>query len=369
MNPDSPEPALRILCRGLAGVSRDVTPAVLLRDGRVAAIGEDALRLPADQETRLEGLWLSPAPLDAHVHLHFRGEPSANRELILKAGVAAVRDLGRHPRDQAWREEPGSLPLVGWAGVGMSAMGPGRYWLSRGFSGPKQFGREAARLVDSGVSVLKVFASGLLDFDHAGGVCHPRVVSREEIAAVVAVGRKAGVPVSVHVNGDLGVLDCIHAGVDSIEHGYFMSKATLGELARSQIAWCPTLAAVEMHALDPEGRHGKATIANLRQIVDSQRKNMRLAEELGVNLVMGSDSGSYCLSHHRALFREAETWLETGLDPKTVFSAFTVRAARLMGLSGLMGEIRTGALGILAAARENPEENPLGLGGPAWRNY
>ena len=369
MNPSSSKNTLRIFSRGLAGAPSGVDPVVLLKDGIVAAVGEKALQGPADEELRLDSLWLSPAPLDAHVHLHFRGDPAENRKVILKAGVAAVRDLGRHPRELAWHEEPSSLPLVRWAGVGMSATGPGRYWLSRGFSGPEQFATEAMRLTDAGVSVLKVFASGLLDFDRPGQVRHPQVVSREEIAAVVSVGRERGLPVAVHVNGDQGVGDCIRAGVDSIEHGYFMSPDTLAELAQSGIAWCPTLAAVAMHAIDPEGRHDAATLANLRQIVDSQKENLCLAEELGVNLVMGSDSGSYALPHSRALYGEAGSWLDAGLKPETVFAGCTKRAAKIMGYDGNLGEISEGALGILTALEQDPRINPLGLFRPAWRNY
>ena len=361
--------ALRVVARGLAGHPAGTPPVVLLKGGRVAAVGQAALDGAADDELRLDGLWLAPAPLDTHVHLHFRGDPAENHKVILKAGVVAVRDLGRHPRDAKWHEGEGELPLVRWAGVGMSATGPGRYWLSRGFSGPGEFGREAERLAAAGVSVLKIFASGLLDFDRPGQVCHPGVVSPAEIQAVVAVGREHGIPVAVHVNGDRGVKDCIRAGVDSIEHGYFMTRETLAELAGSKIAWCPTLAAVDMHARDPEGRHDEATLVNLRQIVDSQKKNMRLADEMGVNLVMGSDSGSYALFHDIALFEEAKAWLEAGLKPETVFAACTSRAAKLMGYESLLGEITEGALGLLAATRGNPRKNPLALFEPAWKSY
>ena len=251
MNPHNPKLSLRVFSRGLAGISPEVRPVVLIKNNKLAAMGEAALTGPADEELRLDKLWLSPAPMDTHVHLHFRGDPWANHSLMLRAGLAAVRDLGRHPRDQAWREDAGALPRVRWAGVGMSATGPGRYWLSRGFAGPEQFAKEAERLATSGVTVLKVFASGLLDFDRPGEVCHPRVVSQDEIAAVVAVGQKHGIPVSVHVNGDQGVADCIRAGVDSIEHGYFMSSDTLTKLAQSRIAWCPTLVAIVMHRQGP----------------------------------------------------------------------------------------------------------------------
>ena len=96
---------------------------------------------------------------------------------------------------------------------------------------------------------------------------------------------------------------------------------------------------------------------------------MRLAEKLNVNLVMGSDSGSYCLPHYKALRMEAESWLETGLKPETVYEACTSRAARLLGYEGLPGRLQPGTLCILVATQNNPLQDPLALFQPAWRSF
>jgi imidazolonepropionase-like amidohydrolase len=57
---------LCLLAKGLAWAEPyQGPPAVLVREGRVAALGNQALELAAER-VELPDLWLSPAPLDAH---------------------------------------------------------------------------------------------------------------------------------------------------------------------------------------------------------------------------------------------------------------------------------------------------------------
>jgi imidazolonepropionase-like amidohydrolase len=129
------------------------------------------------------------------------------------------------------------------------------------------------------------------------------------------------------------------------------------------------LAAVEVHATDPEGRHDAATKDNLSRIAESQAANLRQAEELGVNLVLGTDAGSYGLPHGQAVFMEMESWLRAGVKPETVFKAATSRAARAMGLAGELGVIAPGARAWLMATEKDPREKPLTMRSPVWRSF
>ncbi|MBU1157463.1 MAG: amidohydrolase family protein, partial [Proteobacteria bacterium] len=96
---------------------------------------------------------------------------------------------------------------------------------------------------------------------------------------------------------------------------------------------------------------------------------IKLGEELGVNLVLGSDAGSYNLPHGEAVFREMASWLEAGVSPATVFEAATKRAARAMGLAGELGEIAVGARAWFLATEEDPRRYPLQWQRPAWRSF
>ena len=96
---------------------------------------------------------------------------------------------------------------------------------------------------------------------------------------------------------------------------------------------------------------------------------MRLGEEIGVNLVLGTDAGSYGLPHGEAVFLEMRAWLQAGLSPGTVLAAATIRAAEAMGLGGEVGEIAPGARAWLLACSQDPALDPLALKNPVWRSF
>ena len=126
---------------------------------------------------------------------------------------------------------------------------------------------------------------------------------------------------------------------------------------------------MEAHAGDPEGRHTAEERQLLAGIVAGQGQAMRLAEGLGVDLVLGSDAGSYGLEHGAALFKEMACWLRAGLRPQTVYLAATRRAARLMGLAGQLGTLEKGARAWLLGVPGDPQADPLLLAQARWRSF
>ncbi len=367
---------LRILAAGLAGsgdtekAGQEQGPAaVLIQGGRIIALGNRALEAEAGEVLDLRPAWLTPAPLDAHVHLWLRGQADENLAACRQAGLAAVRDLGNPPKHEMPSDQPDQAPLVIASGPGLCGTGPAKTWLGLECHGPESFAAAAEERVQDGAGLLKVFATGLLDFDDPGQVEHTLAVSREELAAVKDVARQAGLTLAAHTSGEVSARACLAAGVDSLEHGFFLERATQELMAAKGMAWVPTLAAVEVHAEDPEGRHDARTRENLRIIAHSQARAMLTAEELGVNLVLGTDSGSYGLPHGQAVFMEMEAWLRAGLKPRTVYEAATTRAAKLMGLEGEVGVIAPGARAWLMATDKDPRQDPLVMQKPVWRSF
>ena len=333
----------------------------------MAALGAEALAKAGDP-LELPGLWLSPAPLDAHVHLYLGHGPEQAMQAWREAGVAAVRDLGHKPQHATPRDN-GGPPLLRTACVGLGAQGEAAYWLAAPLSGARAFGQAAREQARRGASVIKLFASGLLDFQRAGEVCHPLALTDEEVGAAVQEAHAVSLPVSVHANGEAAVRQALGLGVDGIEHGYFLGPRCLMTMAQKGVWWTPTLAAVQAHLSDPQGRHDQATLDALAEIVRRQEAQIKLGEELGVNLVLGSDAGSYSLPHGEAVFREMAAWLEAGVGPATVFEAATRRAAHSMGLAGELGEIAVGARAWLLATPNDPRLDPLQWQRPTWRNF
>ncbi len=349
--------------RGLGAGFSPRTPALLMDQGRIKALGHEAFNDPQAVIWDLSRFHLTPAPLDSHVHLWLGGPPLASLRSSYLAGIAAVRDLG----NTAAKERPKANeapPLVVSSGTGL-----GQGWLAQAYDRPGEYVRAVRQRAGQGVDLIKVFATGLLDFEEPGKVQEPLAVSPDALEAICREADKAGLGVAVHASGEAACGAAIKAGAASIEHGYFMSHRQLEALAKSKTHWAPTLAAVLAHADDLQCRHLGVVRENIRKIAEMQMEAMRKAEALGVKLVMGTDAGSYGLPHGKAVFLEMRAWLDAGLSPKTVYDAATCRAAGLMGLEGELGSIQPGARAWLMATREDPAQNPMTMQSPVWRSY
>ena len=115
---------------GAAAVLPDAV-VVVGGDGTVLALGPAGeVALPADLPA-VEGVWVGPGVVDAHVHLAF-GAPDA----LLAGGVVAARDLGAPHGLVAELRARSGPPVLRLAGPVLTAPGgyPSRSWGADGFS-------------------------------------------------------------------------------------------------------------------------------------------------------------------------------------------------------------------------------------------
>ena len=80
-----------------------------------------------------------------------------------------------------------------------------------------------------------------------------------------------------------GLAVAVAAGVDSIEHGFFMSRDVLARMRDRQLAWVPTFCPVHFQWAQPQAvGWNPNTVGNLRRILDAHAEHLRIARELGV---------------------------------------------------------------------------------------
>ena len=110
--------------------------------------------------------------------------------------------------------------------------------------GPAEF-REAVRLpwVKYGADVIKFCASGGV-LSLADEVDTPQLTP-EEMIALIDEAHRLRKKAAAHCHGDRAARDAILAGVDSIEHGSFLSAETLGLMRTRGTFLVPTLLAGE----------------------------------------------------------------------------------------------------------------------------
>ena len=176
----------------------------------------------------------------------------------------------------------------------------GRYgsFIGRGFSDLTEYRALIDEVKAQGAHFLKIMISGLVDFN-AYGVLSCESVEGERIREMIRIGHEEGLSVMAHCNGDDAARAALEAGVDSLEHGCYMSQETLHLLAESDTVWVPTV--VTVGNLVHDDRYPQEVT---KRIFDEQLWKIGIAAGWGANIALGSDAGAYRVPHVQGLLDE-----------------------------------------------------------------
>jgi imidazolonepropionase-like amidohydrolase len=176
-----------------------------------------------------------------------------------------------------------------------------------------------------GVDHIKVFASGGLG---------PRQTATEaswsadELRAAVEAAHAAGLPIVAHCHGGPSARVLIEAGVDSLEHGSYLSRAELEAMAQRGTVLDMTLG-ILLDARSVAHQHLQAHLGadGFARLRDEVLMTMRQAVEAGVRLTLGTDT------MHGLLSLEAQALADLGVSSAAVVQTLTGRAAAVGGLA------------------------------------
>ena len=328
--------------------------ALVRHDLRMEAgvIGERTPQYRPDEVVLdLEGAYLTPGLIDAHVHLGIggpspRGVVSGAAELdehlrsTLAAGVTAVRNAGNVFDPAAGRRiaaagMPGAFdaPRVVTAGRALTRRGCYGAFLGREIDTLEAGVRAVAEEIEAGATVIKLMLTGSVDFA-TGRVGRPHF-DAGEVRALVAAAHVRGATVAAHANGAEAVGLAVEAGVDSVEHGILVGDRELSLLAERGTRWVPTLTPLYL-------LQGTAAWPQLPALFAAHMTAVARGRDLGVTIVAGTDSGSPGVAHN-AIAVELRLLARAGLGPQEVAASTTAQAARLLGLSDGYGTLAAGA--------------------------
>ena len=168
-----------------------------------------------------------------------------------------------------------------------------------------------------------------------------------------------GLKVMAHASSVEGTALTVACGVDSLEHGYFVSRDTLARMAGRGIAWVPTLIPVAAQAREPLRRnHSPGQLAVIEKTYRHQMAMVDAARGLGVVIGVGTDAGASGVRHGLSYAGELALLAEAGLSPAEVIRAATAGGARILGLEKQIGTVVPGMAACLIGVRGNPLENP-----------
>lgn len=344
----------------IAGIRGEVFD-ICIKDGRFQQI-RMVQEPPAAGECPEKGgqFWIAPGLIDLHFHagwtdfIHSVQEKRTEEEVqsmirremkrLLKTGVTMVRDAGGLTGEN-WREcrrgvpETEVFPEV----ILCADMIPARAGIAfEGLESVLQSSQEWVKVMATGG--ISTETEHVLEADASGA----------DVKKLIRVLHDHGKRVMVHTWGG-PVLDwLIDAGVDSVEHGVFMTRQQAKGLAEKHI---PYVATSRIYQMIAAGQEPLVVPPFLRERAEracgAHRKAVRYALEEGVEMGFGTDfySGDNLIPKE---LEELFSLREYGLSAAGAWKAATETAARILGLSSSHGRIAQGFAADAIVFRGDP---------------
>jgi imidazolonepropionase-like amidohydrolase len=343
---------------------------------------------PGDQLIDLKNGTIMPGFMDMHVHLStefsqksylerytlntadYALEAAVRAERTLQAGFTSVRDLGDTDNvTVALRRMIDAGKLQGpriWTATKSIATTGGHADPTNGarrgmlpeptpemgvINGPDEARKAVRQRYKDGADLIKITATG--------GVLSPAKSGQnaqftsEELAAIMTTARDYGLTVAAHAHGTEGMKRAVLAGVDSIEHGTYMTDEVMQLMKSRGTFFVPTLEAgqwvsekAKIQDFFPEMVRVKA-IAIGPKIMETFSR----AVKAGVRLAFGTDTG---VSEHGRNAEEFILMVKAGLGPMEAIQLATWNAAQLLKAEDRLGSLEKGKLADVVAVTGNP---------------
>ena len=356
---------------------------LVVRADRIVSVGTAAAP-PGARVIDLGDATLLPGFIDAHTHLtlefqkdyyhfiynrlmRFPAEQAMYAAMYarrtLEAGFTTVRNVGandfvdvglRNAINAGVAEGPRILTAV--HGVGS----PGGHFDDYSFppdkvkpwgpiegicSGPEEC-REAVRYqMKWGADLIKIAASGGV-LSEADPVDVPQL-TLEEMSAIVSEAHKWRRKVAAHCHGDAAARIAIEAGVDSIEHGSFLTEDTLKLMKAKGVYLVPTRMAVYWVSKQADaGAYPQKIADKARAAAAAHGAMFKAALRIGVPIALGTDAGVY---PHGMNAMEFGLMADLGMSPAAALLAGTRESAKLLGIEAEVGTLEAGKVADVVA--------------------
>jgi imidazolonepropionase-like amidohydrolase len=327
-----------------------------------------------------------PGLVDAHTHTLLQGDITAedydaqllkestayrailatrNAKRALNYGFTSIRDLetegaGYADVDLKKAINNGVIPGPRMTVVGRAMDVTGAYPL-QGYSweiqvphgvqlvdGPDEARKAVREQISFGSDWIKVYSDRSYFLRSDGVLDDIPTFTLDELRAIVDEAHRERHKVASHAMALNGVHNSVEAGVDSIEHGVYISDADLKTMAQKGIYYIPTIFVAEYVAQGRANEGAKVWLDMIKVHADTFGRALKA----GVKIVFGTDVGGFDWSIDPAV--EFPLMVKYGMTPMQAIRAATSTAAELLGEQKDIGSVAPGKFADIVAVKGDP---------------
>jgi imidazolonepropionase-like amidohydrolase len=358
---------------------------VLVEDGLITAVGPSAsVAVPAGaRRIDLGDRTLLPGMMDVHVHLsgsRSYNDSGVDRDLLtlraaadcrtlLDSGITTVRDVGSMIAISLRRAiADGEIvgPRIYAAGPIISQTGghadahnlpidEARKRRNAILADSPWEGRQAVRLaVRAGADLIKICTTGGVGTINDDP--EDEHFTLEEVTAIAEEAHRARRRVAAHAQGKAGVLNAVRAGIDSIEHGYYLDEECVAEMEARGTFFVPTLALLDVYKGAVERPHDMPPwrLRKQQAAIPAIERAFAVACRSSLTIATGSDYSGAPLRAHGDNTDEPITMVRYGMPPMRAIQATTINSATVIGIERSTGSVQPGKWADLVAVDGDP---------------
>ncbi len=344
--------------------------SIVVEDGIIKEVGENVACPEGAEVIDFGGNIVSPGLFNCHVHtvLDCPTNPDGrkaiaettlksldNLQKYLRSGVTYVRDVGGAEYiDVALRDNIKAGRIAGPEMVVSGrciCMTGGHGWTSgREADGPDDARKAAREQLRAGADWIKVMATG--------GVMTKGVepgspqLTEEELRAAIEEAHKVNAKTCTHAQGMEGIKNVLRAGVDSIEHGFYMDDWCFDWMKEHGTYYVPTLAAMYWIYVNPD-KVPDYVIRKVKGAFDAHKDTFLRAYKAGVKIALGTDAGTPFNEHDMTAY-EMVLMTQAGMSNWDAIKTGTVNAAELCDVLADHGTIEAGKKANFTVYGGNP---------------